>query len=85
MAKVADLPGSPQTPRSGGKCGLVVRINVRSVVGTMENIADLAEKYNVKPPSTIVVGDVVNVLLMEDDFGTEIDECKQQGLVQSIV
>ena len=51
----------------------------------MENIADLAEKYNVKPPSTIVVGDVVNVLLTEDDFGTEIDECKQQGLVQSIV
>ena len=59
--------------------------NQRTVVGTMENIADLAEKYNVKPPSTIVVGDVVNVLLTEDDFGTEIDECKQQGLVQSIV
>ena len=34
--------------------------------------------------STIVVGGVVNVLLTEDDFGTEIDECKQLGLVQSM-
>ena len=34
----------------------------RTVVGTMENIADLVERYNVKPPSTIVVGEVVNVL-----------------------
>lgn len=40
----------------------------RTVVGTMENIANLADKYKVKPPSTIVVGEVVNVLLTEDDF-----------------
>lgn len=39
----------------------------RTVVGNMETIADLAEKYQVKPPSTIVVGKVVNVLLLEDD------------------
>ena len=40
----------------------------RTVVGTMKNIADLAQKYNVRPPSTIVVGDVVNVLLTDGDF-----------------
>jgi len=62
----------------------------RTVVGTMRNIADLAEEYNVKPPSTIVVGEVVNVLLTEEDFGNEIEHCKKegkagqgQGLVQS--
>ena len=41
-------------------------------MGTMETIADLAEQYDVKPPSTIVVGDVVNVLLTEDDFVGEL-------------
>ena len=45
----------------------------RTVVGTMKNIADLAERYKVKPPSTIVVGEVVNVLLTEDDFVWEDD------------
>jgi len=35
----------------------------RVVVGNMETIADLAEEYKVKAPSTIVVGDVVSVLL----------------------
>ena len=62
----------------------------RTVVGTMRNIADLAEEYNVKPPSTIVVGEVVNVLLTEEDFGNEIEHCRKegqlgqgQGLVQS--
>ena len=39
----------------------------RTVVGNMETIADLAVKFNVKPPSTIIVGDVVNVLLERDD------------------
>jgi siroheme synthase len=38
----------------------------------METIADLAEKYDVKPPSTIVVGDVVNVLLTDGDFVGEM-------------
>jgi siroheme synthase len=35
----------------------------RTVVGTMLTIADLTVQYNIQPPSTIVVGDVVNVLL----------------------
>jgi uroporphyrin-III C-methyltransferase len=35
----------------------------RTVVGNMETIADLAAEYKVKAPSTIVVGEVVNVLL----------------------
>ena len=56
----------------------------RTVVGTMENIADLAEEYGVKPPSTIVVGDVVNVLLTEEDFGREVDSARQQGLVHPV-
>jgi len=41
--------------------------NQRIVVGNMETIADLAEEYEVKPPSTIIIGEVVNVLLKEDD------------------
>lgn len=40
----------------------------RTVTGTMRNIADLAEKYKVRPPSTIVVGEVVNVLQPEDEM-----------------
>lgn len=55
----------------------------RTVVGTMTNIADLADEYNVKPPSTIVVGEVVNVLLTEDDFGKELDSVLRRGLVQT--
>lgn len=35
----------------------------RTVIGDVGTIADLAEEYDVKPPSIIVVGDVVNVLL----------------------
>jgi Tetrapyrrole (Corrin/Porphyrin) Methylases len=35
----------------------------RTVVGTMLTIADLTVQHNIQPPSTIVVGDVVNVLL----------------------
>jgi siroheme synthase len=38
----------------------------RTVVGDMTTIAGLAEQYKVKPPSTIIVGEVVNVLLPED-------------------
>ena len=50
----------------------------RTVVGTMETIADIAEKYNVQAPSTIVVGKVVNVLLEKDEEGVAL-----QGLIQS--
>lgn len=35
----------------------------RTVVGDMTSIADIAEQYNIKPPSTIIVGEVVRVLL----------------------
>jgi uroporphyrin-III C-methyltransferase len=41
--------------------------NQRTVVGNMLTIADIAKRYNVQPPSTIVVGDVVNVLLDNDE------------------
>jgi uroporphyrin-III C-methyltransferase len=54
--------------------------NQRTVVGTMETIADLAEKHKVKPPSTIVVGEVVNVLL-------DTDKCTGEsitGLIQNM-
>lgn len=60
----------------------------RTVVGTMESIADLAERYEVKPPSTIVVGEVVNVLLTEEDFVEVVEEAGRSvvggyhGLVQ---
>mmetsp|Transcript_6365 Transcript_6365/g.9648 ORF Transcript_6365/g.9648 Transcript_6365/m.9648 type:complete len:461 (-) Transcript_6365:208-1590(-) len=40
----------------------------RTIVGSIENIADIAEAAKVVPPSTIVVGDVVRVLL-EDENG----------------
>jgi siroheme synthase len=44
----------------------------RTVVGTMETIADIAVKYDVQAPSTIVVGKVVNVLLEKDEEGAAI-------------
>ena len=50
----------------------------RTVVGTMETIADIAEKHNVQAPSTIVVGKVVNVLLDKDEEGVAL-----QDLIQS--
>jgi siroheme synthase len=41
----------------------------RTIAGNMMTIADLAKKHNIQPPSTIVVGEVVNVLL--DDTSEE--------------
>ena len=52
----------------------------RTVVGTMETIGDLAEEYNVKAPSTIVVGEVVRVLL---EYGSE-EGAELSGLVQNM-
>jgi len=52
--------------------------NQRTVVGNMETIGDIAEKYNVQAPSTIVVGDVVNVLIEKDDDGEAA-----RGLIQN--
>jgi uroporphyrin-III C-methyltransferase len=53
----------------------------RTVVGTIDTIADLAERYDVKPPSTIIVGEVVNALLTEGDFVVEeyADESENNG------
>jgi len=39
----------------------------RTVTGTMSTIADVAKRHDIKPPSTIIVGEVVNVLLERDD------------------
>jgi len=50
----------------------------RTVVGDMTTIGDLAVKYNIKPPSTIVVGEVVNVLLEEEE-----GEGQVMGLIQN--
>ena len=52
----------------------------RTVVGDMTTIGDMAIKYNVQPPSTIVVGKVVNVLLEEIESG---QEGHATGLVQN--
>ena len=52
----------------------------RTVVGDMTTIGDMAIKYNVKPPSTIVVGKVVNVLL--DEAAAE-DDGHVTGLIQN--
>lgn len=30
------------------------------VIGTLENLADLVKRHNIKPPSLIIIGDVVN-------------------------
>jgi siroheme synthase len=51
--------------------------NQRTVVGTMETIAAMAIKYNIQPPSTIVVGEVVNVLL------EEVEGVKVSGLIEA--
>jgi siroheme synthase len=39
----------------------------RTVVGNMMTIADIAEEHKIKPPSVIVVGEVVNALHLEDE------------------
>lgn len=54
--------------------------NQRTVVGNMKTIAHLAELHDVKPPSTIVVGQVVNVLLEQNDETGEY----VTGLIQQI-
>jgi siroheme synthase len=39
----------------------------RTVVGDMTTIAELSERHKIRPPSTIIVGEVVNVLLDENE------------------
>lgn len=51
----------------------------RTVTGNMRTIADIAERHAIKPPSTIIVGGVVNVLLAKDeDTGEAVT-----GLIQN--
>jgi siroheme synthase len=38
----------------------------RTIVGTVSNIASIADKHHVQAPSTIIVGNVVRVLLAND-------------------
>ena len=42
-------------------------------MGTLEDIADLVERFELKPPSIIVVVGVVNVIVGED-YGGEDNE-----------
>lgn len=51
----------------------------RTVTGTMKTIADIAETHHIKPPSTIIVGNVVNVLLESDEETGEF----VTGLIQN--
>lgn len=75
--RLVNLAGYPKdTP-----VGIIERAgcpNQRTVVGNMQTIADIAEKYNIQAPSTIVVGKVVDVLLEKDDDGMVM-----QGLIQN--
>jgi len=50
----------------------------RTVTGSLETIAQIAEQHQVKAPATIVVGSVCKVLLESDESGSLI-----QGLIQN--
>lgn len=52
----------------------------RTVVGNMLTIADIAKEHDIQPPSTIVVGSVVNVLLDKDENTGEA----MTGLIQNM-
>jgi siroheme synthase len=54
--------------------------NQRTVVGNLLTIADIAEIHKVKPPSVIVVGEVVTVLLDKDQETGET----VTGLIQNM-
>lgn len=75
--RLVSLAGYPEdTP-----VGIVERAgcpNQRTVVGNMKTIGDIAEEHNVQAPSTIIVGDVVNVLLDKDEKGEAA-----RGLIQN--
>lgn len=76
MVRAAGYP--PDTP-----VGIVEKAGCpgqRTTVGTLETIGGLAERREVKPPATIVVGEVVNVLLGKDEATGE----DGAGLIQDI-
>jgi uroporphyrin-III C-methyltransferase len=50
----------------------------RTVTGDMRSIARIADRHAIKPPSTIIVGEVVNVLIEKDRHGAPMT-----GLVQN--
>jgi uroporphyrin-III C-methyltransferase len=50
----------------------------RTVTGDMRTIAMIADRHAIKPPSTIIVGEVVNVLIEKDRHGAPMT-----GLVQN--
>lgn len=69
--KLIEMAGYPKDTA----VGIVERAGCpgqRTVVGTLETIGDVAEECQVKPPSTIVVGEVVRVLLEEDESGEAV-------------
>ena len=76
LIELANYP--PETP-----VGIVESAgcpNQRTVVGNLMTIADVAERHQVKPPSVIIVGEVVNVLLEKDDATGET----VNGLIQNM-
>jgi uroporphyrin-III C-methyltransferase len=57
----------------------------RTVVGNMMTIADIAKEHQIKPPSTIIVGKVVNVLLEEDATTGEHATGLIQNFTESLI
>jgi siroheme synthase len=60
----------------------------RTIVGTLTTISSIANQYNIQSPSTIVVGDVVNVLLDEEDDNndnTTINDSNRQQYVTGLI
>jgi len=58
--------------------------NQRTVVGNMQTIPGLAEEYEVRPPSTIIVGEVVNVLLKNDVSVIDQTIGKAQNMTETV-
>ena len=54
--------------------------NQRTIVGDLTNIAARAVQHNIRPPSTIVVGEVVNVLNVEVE-NTDGQSVRRTGVV----
>ena len=60
--RLQDLAGYP----SDTPVGIVEKAGCpdqRTVTGTMRTIADIAQRHRIEPPSTIIVGEAVNVLM----------------------
>ena len=54
--------------------------NQRTVVGNLLTISDIADQHKIKPPSVIVLGEVVNVLLEKNEETGET----VTGLIQNM-